>query len=337
MVSWPPQGLERLYRHEVFRSRSPAETHARISRELKDHRLTWGRGPVDAAFYRAEIGTLTLCILRHGAAVHIEPDRLKDFMLVQMPLSGRAEVACGNHRVSIDPCHGALIAPHQPLRLDWHEGCEQLMLKIPRARLMAVAAQAFADGQDAGGAGDPEPQVDFAPAFALDRGPGLAWCRLMADLIDFLPAPDGTTPEPAWLRRFEEAVILFLLFHQPNSLAEASRGTIEAGLPRQLALAEDYMRENLGEDISLIDIASAARVSLRTLNHLFHRYRDASPMNVLRNLRLDAARAMLLRGTAESVTEAAFACGFSHLGRFAEYYRRRFGELPKMTGRGRSA
>ncbi len=333
MDSWPPQGLDRLYRREVFRSRCPVETHALVSRELKDHRLTWGRGKVDAAFHRAELGTMTLCILRYGAAVHIEPDRLKHFMLVQMPLRGRAQVDCGDASLCIEPRHAALIAPHRPLRIDWQAGCEQLMLKIPRDRLLAVAARAFAEEDEGPGTLiSSEDAIDFVPAFSLETEVGRTWCRLMEDLIHFLPAGEAAGPSGTWLRRFEETVILFLLCHQPNSLTAIGTTRAFAGSPRQLALAEDYMRENIGEEISLIDIATAARVSLRSLNHLFHRYRDASPMNVLRNLRLDAARARLLRDDDASVTDVAFACGFSHLGRFADYYRRRFGELPKMTG-----
>ena len=53
----------------------------------------------------------------------------------------------------------------------------------------------------------------------------------------------------------------------------------------------------------------------------------------LRALRLDAARTRLKLDDA-SVTEVALSVGFAHLGRFSEYYRERFGELPRETRRG---
>ncbi|WZB66706.1 helix-turn-helix domain-containing protein [Achromobacter xylosoxidans] len=56
-------------------------------------------------------------------------------------------------------------------------------------------------------------------------------------------------------------------------------------------------------------------------------------MQALRVLRLDAAREKLQQGACESVTEVAVSVGISHLGRFSEYYRDRFGELPAKLSR----
>jgi transcriptional regulator GlxA family with amidase domain len=70
-------------------------------------------------------------------------------------------------------------------------------------------------------------------------------------------------------------------------------------------------------------------VNRRTLALLFRRYRDLSPIEVLRNMRLDAAHAQLARQDGASVTQIALNCGFSHLSRFAACYRERFGKLPR--------
>jgi len=55
-------------------------------------------------------------------------------------------------------------------------------------------------------------------------------------------------------------------------------------------------------------------------------------MMLLRRARLDQARADLeAPGRNTSVTIVAYDCGFSHLGRFAQEYARRFGESPSET------
>jgi AraC family ethanolamine operon transcriptional activator len=56
------------------------------------------------------------------------------------------------------------------------------------------------------------------------------------------------------------------------------------------------------------------------------------PAKLLAELRLNAARRTLLHSRKEtSVTAVATLYGFTHFGRFADVYRRRFGELPSAT------
>ena len=328
------QQLSPLYRHEVFRSRHADETQALVSAELKSHRSHWGRGAVDSAFYRAGLGPMSLCILRYGCEVDIEPDSLEDFVLVQMPLRGRAEVRMGDEQVQIHAGQGAVISAHRPVKVKWHAGCEQLMLKIERKHLNDVAREAFApgDGQDRLN----HRNIEFATSFRLDDAVGMQWRRLVAGLVGLLPADGGGIYDPQWLLHYEDNLIRYLLCHHPNS-ARRERDKLQRSTERSdllpLRRAEEFMRSRLAESQSLDDIAYAAGVSRRTLSLMFRRHRDASPMEALRNLRLDAAHAQLARRSANSVTDVALGCGFSHLSRFSASYRERFGKLPNETWR----
>lgn len=145
MHGWSRLTLAPLLKRRVFSSTQQDETRALVSEALKEHRLTWKGGRVDAQLNRARFGSLTVCTLRYGAEVHIEPDRLQDFMLVQVPLRGRACIECGGDRVNTDPTCAAVIAPNRPLRLHWEAGCEQLLLKIPRGKLEAIGLRAFGE------------------------------------------------------------------------------------------------------------------------------------------------------------------------------------------------
>ncbi|MEV6902279.1 helix-turn-helix domain-containing protein [Amycolatopsis sp. NPDC051372] len=55
---------------------------------------------------------------------------------------------------------------------------------------------------------------------------------------------------------------------------------------------------------------------------------------MLRDIRLGRAHRALL-GADRTVAEIASSCGFTHLSRFAQEYRARFGELPSETARRR--
>src|SRR5262249_32843164 len=73
-------------------------------------------------------------------------------------------------------------------------------------------------------------------------------------------------------------------------------------------------------------------VSERTLRKHFRTFMAVSPLNYWRQLRLAAARSQLLEGSnTTSVTEVATRFGFTHISRFAQDYRRHFGEAPSST------
>jgi TolB-like protein/tetratricopeptide (TPR) repeat protein len=87
----------------------------------------------------------------------------------------------------------------------------------------------------------------------------------------------------------------------------------------------------------MADLVAHCGVAERTLHKKFQTFLGVSPLRYFRQLRLAAARAKLLSGEG-SVTEAALASGFSHLGRFATQYRCAFAEPPSTTARrGRTA
>lgn len=333
MDAWSTQQLSPLYGREVFRSGEADETHALVASQLKEHRSIWGRGKVDAVFCRAKLSALSLCILRYGCDVDIEPDALGNFVLVQMPLHGHAEIRADGQTLHIHPGQGAVVSAHKPVRLRWHAGCEQLMLKIDLVRLQEVARRAFAlrHGEDMG-------QIDFDMPLCLDDASGTLWCRMVANLTSLLPAAADASAayDPRWLAHCEDNLMLYLLCQRPNSVRrqnDALRLSSEAASVAQLKRAEEFMRSRLDSAVSFDEVADAAGVTRRMLGLLFKRHRDLSPMEVLRNMRLDAAHAQLARHEGASVTQIALDCGFSHLSRFAAYYQGRFGKLPRDSSR----
>ena len=97
---------------------------------------------------------------------------------------------------------------------------------------------------------------------------------------------------------------------------------------RAVALLADRLQDSW----SVERLASAVGLSCRTLHRVVQRELGVSPMVLLRRVRLAQARADLeAPGRNTSVTNVAYDCGFSHLGRFAQEYARRFGESPSET------
>lgn len=307
--------LSALFEQPGFNSCSAKAVQQRLGEALVDHELEWPDGRVDVTLHRGQVASCELYALRYGGQVEIRPQPFKDFVLVQMPLQGSATLQCDGISHCVSPGDAAVLAPREEARVLWQAGCEQLILKLPRALVEACQLQLHS------GAGLP-------PLSGLQRPLTVRWLRLVSELLEHLPRDDQAAPLSPWLQHLEQSLPLFLLSHCSTDLA----GSDQARQPaRHLERIEACMRGYLNQSISLPQLASEAGMSIRSLNSLCQREYAQSPMERLRSLRLDAARDHLLGNPGASVTEVALEYGFAHMGRFSAYYRQRFGELPRQT------
>jgi TolB-like protein len=103
-------------------------------------------------------------------------------------------------------------------------------------------------------------------------------------------------------------------------------------LPRNLRKAIDLLRADPARTWTIPALAASCDIPRRTLEKHFRRHLQQTPVEFLRTVRLDWSRNKLLRATPRAtVTEIALQCGFKHFGRFAAWYRERYGESPLAT------
>lgn len=137
-------------------------------------------------------------------------------------------------------------------------------------------------------------------------------------------------------RHLEEMIGLHLLTLWRQRLDSPQTPTLRQLAPRHVLSAEQYIRDNARHAPTLGEFAAGAGVSVRTLNAAFREYRGCTPMQALREARLNGVRAELLVASAGTrVRDVAEAWGYANLGMFAAGYRSRFGEPPSATLGGR--
>ena len=107
-------------------------------------------------------------------------------------------------------------------------------------------------------------------------------------------------------------------------------------LPAYVRCAIRYLRANLDKPVSMQALAAHCGVCERTLQLGFRKSKDTTPMEYLRVLRLQGARAALQGAKAGPGVVSAIAMrhGFTHLSLFAREYRKEFGESPSSTLKG---
>ncbi|MGN5477735.1 AraC family transcriptional regulator [Cupriavidus basilensis] len=249
--------------------------------------------------------------MRYGPEVEVSARPFENFSLVHTSLGAGAEIECDGQRLWVAEGRTAVLSPKQRIRLRWSPGNQQLIVRVPDSLLL-----------EAGGAAPDRPPL--ASGFLLPRALEAQWELIAHSLLNLLACQESTV-HADWVSHVERSLALFLLMHQPVGtppLPLPMQAALDTGSPperagrstRQMDAVIAYIESHLSAPVSLEDLARAASISGRSLNALCRRYFGISPMELLRNARLDAARARLLLDPTASVTETALELGFGHLG-----------------------
>jgi AraC-like DNA-binding protein len=321
-----PMTTRPLARFSLFESSDLDEARERVARVFCPHRLDMiGRGAFDACHNHVAGDRLSLNFIQYGAKTLIAPGELKDFYLLQIPLSGGAAISNGpDHYYSCSE-KAAVLNPHLPTTMIWDEGCRQILVKIGRVALQDHLSQLLGSG-----AGKP---LTFSGPLDLTTDVGVALRGLIMHLVTQADNGQVMLSSGGLLARQLESVILSgILEAGQHNYSKYLRPTRSAAAPRHVRKAEDFVRGNLDNPISLDDIANAAGVTARSLQLGFRNFRNTSPMALLRSERLRRVHEELMAGApGTSVTEVATRWGFSHLGRFSQIYKEKYGQSPSKT------
>ncbi|MDF3822952.1 helix-turn-helix domain-containing protein [Leptospira sp. 96542] len=124
-----------------------------------------------------------------------------------------------------------------------------------------------------------------------------------------------------------------VLLLRPDWQAAAALQRYPAAAHRRRAIERvcDAMLADLSGRFTMSGLAELAGMSVRGLQYAFQSRFGRSPMQWLRDQRLDQVRQKLVAGTDDSITQMALGCGFATASAFSAFYRRRYGESPSET------
>lgn len=319
--------LEPLSAHSRVRSADADEARVRVGEVFCPHGLepVTRSSALRVCFNSVNYGAVGLNYLDYGAAVRIRPQELRTFVLVQIPLAGRAMVRSGGHEIHSDRGTASVPDPDAPLDMRWQAGNPQLIVRIDRAVLEWQLRRLLGR--------DPARPLRLDPAMDLTTPAAQAWLNTVQLLRADAEGP-GAMGHPSLRPQIEQLLISQLLLAQPHSASGELAGSGEpAPVPRTVRRAEQLIVEHAREPLTIEDIAEAVGVSVRALQEGFRRHLDTTPTARLREARLVRVRAELVAADPARVTVSQVAAdwGFFHLGRFSVAYRERFGESPSVS------
>jgi AraC family transcriptional regulator len=88
--------------------------------------------------------------------------------------------------------------------------------------------------------------------------------------------------------------------------------------------AFDYIESNIGESVTLEELATVANFSKFHFNRIFHAIVGETPFQFILRLRLEKAASLLSTNNTIGISEIAFKCGFSDPSVFSRNFRKHY-------------
>lgn len=315
-----------LAKHLLFDTSDLEEARERVGKVFCPHKLERLRPhcDLDMRQHVARFGKLALSYITYGTDVRIDPGELSTFFLVHLVPAGHAEFRIGKHATLGSRARGAVTSPTTSMRMHWSAECAQLVLKIERAALENHLSHLLGDVAMR--------PIEFAPELPVEAGHGASLRRLINFVARELDRDETLLASPLGMAGVEQTLMTTLLAAQPSNYSSMLARQTSPATPGHVMRAEELIRSHPDRPISIDDLSAVSGVSARTLFEGFHRFRGTTPMALLRTIRLERAYTDLKTAApSQSVADIAFKWGIFHLGRFAQDYARRFGELPSAT------
>ena len=243
------------------------------------------------------------------------------FYVQGITVNGTGEQFTNGKATSADV--GGLLSPRTSLRLNFGAGFELFALSIE--------ADALARKLGAMIGSPPSKPIMFEVDPEFSHPAALRLRRLIEFLVGKLTSDRPDMPVVT-LVEIEQALMTWFLVGNRHNYSHLLESRSRSAAPWQVKRAEEYIEASWDQPLTIEVLAAVTGASARSLFHAFKLSRGYSPMAFIRQVRLQRAWLMLnTQNSSVSVTDVAYACGFSNLGHFAGYFRAKFGETPSAV------
>jgi AraC-like DNA-binding protein len=266
---------------------------------------------------------MTFGTIAHSMAVEVETfDGARDLSILEQQEGESLRLTFGRDSVNLRPTDCFLVVPHRPLAVTWRSiGVGVTTLSLDDLQRDAVGLIDHA-----------KLEIDFTRP--ITSAAGRHWSQTVRYARNTISNSPMLASAPLARRELGWLIDSAALACFPNSTLDAGSTAYVGDPPQPLRRALAFIDEHAGDPITLDEIATAARLSPRGVQAAFRRHLDTTPLAHLRTVRMERAHRDLQGaepGDGVSVAALAAKWGFTHLGRFAVDYRRRFGTYPSQT------
>jgi AraC-like DNA-binding protein len=292
-------------------SACPAETTAVLNELHASVHLKVLRHPER---FKASIASIGMdgsryTLVSYGTEVALECHHDRPTESAIMCLKGTCRINVDGEVLQLAAGEGLVGRPRRGLRGDFSHDCRRLVIRTLHPDL------------------DPEGRRMRVVAIGRDH---------LVALADLILATTGSSELLSCVRSDEAIGSAFrqlaLALLEGSRAQDRPQAPDRVWRPRSIIRAENLVAGSASEPLTVADLAAAAGLSERALQIQFRRYRNCTPMEFLKQVRMRMARQLLSQADVhDTISAIALRCGFGHPSRFAADYRSRFGESPSAT------
>jgi AraC-like DNA-binding protein len=250
-----------------------------------------------------------------------EPIHLVHEPLFGVVVQGEKQIALGDRLFTCKRGHSLVVSVDLPVTI-------RISVASPSQPYLAIAmalkpAQVATLLLEAAGA-------DGFPIEAAGLGVGVAPRELLEAIVRLVRLLDHPRDLPVLGPLAEREITWRLLCseqgHRLRQLALADSHL------SQLGRAMRWMRDNYSEKVQVVELARLSGMSVTSFHRQFRAVAFMSPLQYLKRIRLQEARAQLLAG-AEDVARVGHLVGYDSASQFSREYKRAFGFPPGQDAR----
>ncbi len=276
----------------------------------------------------AYAGALAIKFLRWNCAGRCETQVNRGaghHLSLHIPLTGGFEAQQGGETLATLPGQMLVVSAPGAVRRWWEGPCDLLNVMINRDSVTQVFSRLPGAAS-----------LSAAPLTLIDLRVQATLAMFIETLVRDLGRPAPAFSTPGAVPHVERLLLTLVADAMQHARGFERSPQTSAAAPWYVLRAEEHLRAHHAQrNLRMTDVANACGVSVRTLHYGFAKFRDRSPADALRDIRLAQARHALIeaRISGLKIADIAALVGFPNASQFSRDYRAHFGESPSATSR----
>ena len=306
----------------LFQSNDYQTIKDQISHYLCPHRFdVEAQAPLNTRLNGFSFGNGALYDLKYSAPVVICIDDSSSFYLFRITLEGQCQVGAANQQLLQSVGIMSVTHPHTRQQIVTNQHCRNIILKLSKQEIETQLFKMLGHTSQA--------PVWFDSGLSC-TAEGIS---SIVETLNYLCHAYYNIQNWSFISAsFTQYLIELILLKIPNNYSEQLNAQRQQLVPGYIKKAQQYIQDNLHQAISLATLSQYCEVSIRSLQKGFSQYLQQTPVEYIREQRLERVHSALQQAVDhQTVTDILLDHGIQSFGHFSTLYKKRFGCLPSHT------